>query len=303
MFPSTLRSPARSGRVAYCKAGIDSARTRGHWTREKVRKLPNVRTDPVDLTGISEDKNVRVTAYLPNAAVTLQRVARSYSESSSRKVIIFMSKKLFGTDGIRGVAGEPPLDRRTVHAVGLALGKDMRERGHEEHASDRHGHARIRHLDRGGTRRGTEAPGRQSRFAGVVTTPGVAFLTRPIPFGAGVMISASHNPYQDNGIKVFGHSGFKLPDDGRAPDRAGDLPMLDADVDASEPNVWQWIRGSIASIWSICCPAGRRPLRRRQAGDRLRQRRGLASGAGAVPQPGRGSGRNRLRRRMAATSI
>ena len=50
------------------------------------------------------------------------------------------------------------------------------------------------------------------RYAGVVTTPGIAYLTRTGPFVAGVMISASHNPYQDNGIKVFAHSGFKLPD-------------------------------------------------------------------------------------------
>src|SRR5437660_3961975 len=50
------------------------------------------------------------------------------------------------------------------------------------------------------------------RFAGVVTTPGVAFLTHTDSFVAGVMISASHNPYQDNGLKVFGHSGYKLPD-------------------------------------------------------------------------------------------
>ena len=50
------------------------------------------------------------------------------------------------------------------------------------------------------------------RFAGLITTPGVAYLTRTRDFVAGVMISASHNPYQDNGIKVFDHSGFKLPD-------------------------------------------------------------------------------------------
>jgi phosphoglucosamine mutase len=50
------------------------------------------------------------------------------------------------------------------------------------------------------------------RYAGVITTPGVAYLTRSGPFAAGVMISASHNPYRDNGLKVFSHSGFKLPD-------------------------------------------------------------------------------------------
>ncbi len=60
----------------------------------------------------------------------------------------------------------------------------------------------------GGLARG----GAAVRYAGVITTPGVAYLTRSGPFIAGVMISASHNPYQDNGLKVFGHSGFKLPD-------------------------------------------------------------------------------------------
>jgi phosphoglucosamine mutase len=58
-----------------------------------------------------------------------------------------------------------------------------------------------------------QSRGVRVRYAGVITTPGVAYLTRTGPFLAGVMISASHNPYQDNGIKVFGHSGFKLPDD------------------------------------------------------------------------------------------
>ena len=60
---------------------------------------------------------------------------------------------------------------------------------------------------------GLQTAGANVSFAGVVTTPGIAWLTRNGPFAAGVMISASHNPYQDNGLKVFGHSGYKLPDD------------------------------------------------------------------------------------------
>src|SRR5262249_34677894 len=55
--------------------------------------------------------------------------------------------------------------------------------------------------------------GVRTRFAGLITTPGLAYVTRTGPFGAGVMISASHNSYQDNGIKIIGHSGFKLPDE------------------------------------------------------------------------------------------
>jgi phosphoglucosamine mutase len=60
---------------------------------------------------------------------------------------------------------------------------------------------------------GLARAGVSARFAGVITTPGVAYLTRTGPFIAGVMISASHNPYQDNGIKIVSHSGYKLPDD------------------------------------------------------------------------------------------
>ena len=123
-----------------------------------------------------------------------------------------MGKQLFGTDGIRGVAGDYPLDPRTIHAFGLALagaarhlhadpeiviGMDTRESG-----------PWIAEQVAGGLAEG----GVRSRLAGVVTTPGIAYLTRADEFVAGVMISASHNPYQDNGIKVFGHSGFKLPD-------------------------------------------------------------------------------------------
>ena len=77
---------------------------------------------------------------------------------------------------------------------------------------DRHGHARERNVDRGDGGRRPVSQGARVRYAGVITTPGVAYLTRTGSFVAGVMISASHNPYQDNGLKVFGHNGFKLPD-------------------------------------------------------------------------------------------
>ena len=72
------------------------------------------------------------------------------------------------------------------------------------------------------------------RFAGVITTPGVAYLTRSGDFTAGVMISASHNPYRDNGIKVFGHSGFKLPDDEEHAVEQEIFRLLDAGVEPAE---------------------------------------------------------------------
>jgi phosphoglucosamine mutase len=123
-----------------------------------------------------------------------------------------VGKQLFGTDGIRGVAGEYPLDPATLYAFGLALGHDAaRAQASPEillGADTRESGPWIAELVAGGL----ERAGARVRYAGVITTPGVAYLTRTGPFLAGVMISASHNPYQDNGLKVFGHNGFKLPD-------------------------------------------------------------------------------------------
>jgi phosphoglucosamine mutase len=110
------------------------------------------------------------------------------------------------------VAGEPPLDRGTVHAVGLALGSWARQKsgspevliGMDTRESGPWIAAQVAD--------GLASRGARPRFAGLITTPGVACLTKHDSFVAGVMISASHNPYQDNGIKVFGHSGYKLPD-------------------------------------------------------------------------------------------
>jgi phosphoglucosamine mutase len=120
-----------------------------------------------------------------------------------------VAKQLFGTDGIRGVAGEYPLDPATIFAFGAALGREAMGTGEILLGADtRESGPWIAELVAGGL----ERSGARVRYAGVVTTPGIAYLTRTGPFVAGVMISASHNPYQDNGIKVFTHSGFKLPD-------------------------------------------------------------------------------------------
>ena len=123
-----------------------------------------------------------------------------------------MAKLLFGTDGIRGKAGHAPLDAATVHAFGLALAADLCPRFPDAEvligADPRESGPWIAET----VAHGLASGGARVRFAGIITTPGVAWLTRTGDFAAGVMISASHNPYRDNGIKVFGHSGFKLPD-------------------------------------------------------------------------------------------
>ena len=121
-----------------------------------------------------------------------------------------MATRLFGTDGVRGVAGEWPLDPPTIARLGAAvvrthggaakiiLGRDTRESGEwieREFA------------------RGATAAGAQVTSAGIMPTPGVAYLTGAQHFDFGVVLSASHNPFGDNGIKVFSGRGAKFSED------------------------------------------------------------------------------------------
>ena len=121
-------------------------------------------------------------------------------------------RRLFGTDGIRGVAGEAPLDRRTIFAVGTALGqllcKDFPAPRVLLGADTRESSLWISGVIAAGLVRGGAAVSN----AGTVTTPAIAYLTNQHGFAAGIVISASHNPWQDNGIKVFAGNGYKLPD-------------------------------------------------------------------------------------------
>ena len=118
-------------------------------------------------------------------------------------------KKLFGTDGIRGVAGQSPLDPATIHAVGLALAHHLGDSPRVLIGQDtRESSAWIAAALTGGLTAG----GATVESAGIVPTPAVAHLARAHGFAAGIVISASHNPWRDNGIKLFGSDGYKLPD-------------------------------------------------------------------------------------------
>jgi phosphoglucosamine mutase len=123
------------------------------------------------------------------------------------------TRQLFGTDGIRGVAGEFPLTKQSTYLIGRALGHDLVRLtpraqaviGQDTRASSRWIADRIAE--------GLAAVGVEVHSAGVITTPGVAYLARSRGLAAGVVISASHNPWTDNGIKVFSGDGFKLTDE------------------------------------------------------------------------------------------
>src|SRR5712692_6606758 len=123
-----------------------------------------------------------------------------------------MPKELFGTDGIRGVPGEFPLDDRTLYWIGQTLGNYLHRHtpgarvliGMDTRESGPHIAGRLA--------TGLQAASVPAAFAGVITTPGVACLVRKDGFAAGVVISASHNPFHDNGVKLFAGTGMKFPD-------------------------------------------------------------------------------------------
>jgi phosphoglucosamine mutase len=122
------------------------------------------------------------------------------------------SRQLFGTDGIRGVAGEFPLTLESTHLIGRALGHDLVRTNPRARAvigqDTRESSSWI--ADR--VALGLASSGVEVHSAGIITTPGVAYLARSRRYAAGVVISASHNPWTDNGIKVFSGDGYKLPD-------------------------------------------------------------------------------------------
>jgi phosphoglucosamine mutase len=150
-------------------------------------------------------------------------------------------KKLFGTDGIRGKAGEFPLDSATVKVIGRSLARRLAERkgGTPTLITGRDTRESGAWIEAALTAGAREA-GAKTQSAGVITTPGVAFLTRTLAADAGVVISASHNPYHDNGIKVFEPSGRKLDDpterliesDVTKRSRAPEVPLAGAATDA-----------------------------------------------------------------------
>jgi phosphoglucosamine mutase len=165
--------------------------------------------------------------------------------------------ELFGTDGIRGVAGQYPLDQATVLKIGSALGtvlknsstpvrvvlgKDTRESNEWISRALASGLART---------------GAQVVDAGIITTPGVAFLTRQQGLSAGVMVSASHNPYEDNGIKIFSPAGTKLAESQELAieSQIKVLPELPDPEGNAAQTVPGWVEGYVEHLVKLI-PAG-----------------------------------------------
>jgi phosphoglucosamine mutase len=123
-----------------------------------------------------------------------------------------MTRKFFGTDGIRGTANTPPMDAETALKVGMAAGRVF-TRGDHRHRVVIGKDTRLSgYMIEPALQAGFTAVGMDVFLFGPLPTPAIAMLTRSLRADLGVMISASHNPFHDNGIKLFGPDGYKLSD-------------------------------------------------------------------------------------------
>ncbi len=121
--------------------------------------------------------------------------------------------KLFGTDGIRGEANRHPMSAEIAFGVGQAVAHVFRKNGHRARVIIGKDTRISGYMLESSLEAGITSMGGHPYLVGVLPTPGIAFITQSMRADAGIVISASHNPFQDNGLKIFGGNGFKLTDE------------------------------------------------------------------------------------------
>ncbi|MGH8771946.1 MAG: phosphoglucosamine mutase, partial [Burkholderiales bacterium] len=160
-------------------------------------------------------------------------------------------KKYFGTDGVRGRVGELPITPQLVMHLGYSAGKVLAMEADSSHA-ERPGvligkDTRVSgYMLESALQAGLSAAGVDIYLAGPMPTPAVAYLTRALRLQAGIVISASHNPFEDNGIKFFSASGNKLPDETEHAIEAG----LERPIETMPP-------AKLGKAWRLNDAAGR----------------------------------------------
>ena len=159
--------------------------------------------------------------------ISVCRILISYIFSCG--VFVYMSKKLFGTDGVRGQANQYPMTSEVALKLGMAAGKMFTNGGHRHSVVIGKDTRLSGYMIESALISGFTSVGMDVFQLGPVPTPGVAMLTRSMRADLGVMISASHNGFADNGIKIFGPDGYKL-------------------CDAQEAEITQMIEGDISSL-------------------------------------------------------
>ena len=203
-----------------------------------------------------------------------------------------MAGKYFGTDGIRGKANAFPMTAEVAMKVGMAAGLSF-QRGNHRHRVVLGKDTRLSgYMIENAMVAGLTAAGMDVFLLGPIPTPAVAMLARSLRADIGVMISASHNPYFDNGIKLFGPDGYKLSDEIEERieamlEQGVEMTLADSEglgrakrIDGVHDRYIEFAKRTLPKSMSLVGPEGRR---------RLRQRRGLQGGAGGAVGTWRGS--------------
>ena len=157
-----------------------------------------------------------------------------------------MSRKYFGTDGVRGTIGESPMTPDFVLRLGYAAGKVLSKQSANPAVCIGKDTRISGYMIESALEAGFSAAGVDVHMCGPIPTPAVAYLARALRLAAGVVISASHNPYADNGIKIFSGDGFKLPDEVEAEIEA----QMDAPMGCNEA-------AHLGKVWRVDDAAGR----------------------------------------------
>ena len=187
-----------------------------------------------------------------------------------------MANKFFGTDGIRGRTNAGVMTAATAMKVGQAAGRHFLRGDHRHRVVIGKDTRLSGYMMENALVAGFTSVGMDVVMTGPLPTPAIAMLTRELRADVGVMISASHNPYEDNGIKLFGPDGFKLSDDDETAIEAligSELELADA-AEVGRARRIDDARGRYIHAVKQS-RAQRHPLRRSQGGGRLRQRRRL----------------------------
>ena len=196
-----------------------------------------------------------------------------------------MKRRYFGTDGIRGQSNVFPMTPDLAMRVGIAVGTIFRRGTHRNRVVIGKDTRLSGYMLENAMVAGFTAAGVDAFVLGPIPTPAVAMLTRSLRADIGVMISASHNPFQDNGIKLFGPDGYKLSDEtGNADRGAAGKRRRAAACQGRRDRPGEAHRRCSGPLYRICQahPAARRDAAWPEGRDRLRKRRGLSRGAGAL---------------------
>ncbi len=170
-----------------------------------------------------------------------------------------MTRKYFGTDGIRGQANSFPMTPEVAMKVGMAVGHIFRRKGQASRVVIGKDTRRSGYMLENALVAGFTAAGMDVFLLGPIPTPAVAMLCRSLRADIGVMISASHNPFYDNGIKLFGPDGYKLSDEIELKIEAmidGDLALIwPAMATSAAPSAWMATSTAISNSPSARCRA------------------------------------------------